>query len=145
METFGKQLEKALKIRGMEPEQLAEKICTRITYIYQYIYDKKIPKIETLGKIENVLNFKFENVYIHNIDESLNKKDVKVAFGLNLGRLLIDKRITVSEFARRTGMAPASISKYISGRGNPTLDILECISENLEVSIPELIATNNKE
>lgn len=50
-----------------------------------------------------------------------------------------EKGINLADLATKIGTSQASISRIITGNGNPTMDTMERISKALDVSISELI------
>ncbi|MDX6686281.1 MAG: hypothetical protein QOF86_2409 [Baekduia sp.] len=64
---------------------------------------------------------------------------VKVV-GTNLRRLRSDHGRTLSDLARASGVAKATLSALESGRGNPTLETLSALAAALQVPMGDLIA-----
>jgi transcriptional regulator with XRE-family HTH domain len=64
---------------------------------------------------------------------------VKVV-GTNLRRLRSDHGRTLSDLARASGVAKATLSALESGRGNPTLETLSALAAALEVPMGDLIS-----
>jgi transcriptional regulator with XRE-family HTH domain len=56
------------------------------------------------------------------------------SFGVELGRLLVDRHVTFRELAMRTGLAPATLNRYVSGKRRPDDATLELIAAALEVA-----------
>lgn len=50
-----------------------------------------------------------------------------------------EKGINLADLATKIGTSQASISRIITGNGNPTMDTMERISKALDVSISDLI------
>lgn len=63
---------------------------------------------------------------------------VKVV-GANLRRLRIDQSLSLSDLARSSGVAKATLSALESGRGNPTLETLSALAAALEIPMGDLI------
>ena len=58
---------------------------------------------------------------------------------VNLRRLRIARRLSLSELARATGMSKATLSSVESGRSNPTIETLASLAAALRVSLGELL------
>jgi transcriptional regulator with XRE-family HTH domain len=63
---------------------------------------------------------------------------VKVV-GTNLRRLRTDQGLSLSDLARTSGVAKATLSALEGGRGNPTLETLSALAAALEVPMGDLI------
>ncbi len=63
---------------------------------------------------------------------------VKVV-GANLRRLRTDQSLSLSDLARSSGVAKATLSALESGRGNPTLETLSALAAALEIPMGDLI------
>jgi transcriptional regulator with XRE-family HTH domain len=63
---------------------------------------------------------------------------VKVV-GTNLRRLRTDQSLSLSDLARSSGVAKATLSALEGGRGNPTLETLSALAAALEIPMGELI------
>ncbi len=63
---------------------------------------------------------------------------VKVV-GTNLRRLRTDQRLSLSDLARSSGVAKATLSALEGGRGNPTLETLSALAAALEIPMGDLI------
>ena len=55
----------------------------------------------------------------------MQKEEYAKAFGEHLKSLLEEKGMTQAEFARKTGLTEASVSRYIKGKGGRTPRILQ--------------------
>ncbi|UJR82828.1 helix-turn-helix domain-containing protein [Sandaracinus amylolyticus] len=64
---------------------------------------------------------------------------VRAHLGAALRRAREAKGLTVSELARRSGIAKATLSELEAGRANPTLETLWALAVPLEVSLGELV------
>ena len=51
----------------------------------------------------------------------MQKEEYAKAFGAHLKSLLEEKGMTQAEFARRTGLTEASVSRYINGNRSPRI------------------------
>jgi transcriptional regulator with XRE-family HTH domain len=63
---------------------------------------------------------------------------VKVV-GTNLRRLRTDQGLSLSDLARSSGVAKATLSALEGGRGNPTLETLSALAAALEIPMGDLI------
>jgi transcriptional regulator with XRE-family HTH domain len=63
---------------------------------------------------------------------------VKVV-GTNLRRLRTDQSLSLSDLARSSGVAKATLSALEGGRGNPTLETLSAVAAALEIPMGDLI------
>jgi len=63
---------------------------------------------------------------------------VKVV-GTNLRRLRTDQGLSLSDLARTSGVAKATLSALEGGRGNPTLETLSALAAALEIPMGDLI------
>lgn len=64
-------------------------------------------------------------------------------FKKNLRRALTAKHGLRSEVARRAGMAPNQIYRYLSGESTPSLDVLERLADALGVPASELLTDHS--
>lgn len=76
--------------------------------------------------------------YIARRDEILTEEEYKKEFCRRLRRRMYVKNISQSELSRRTGIDQGMISRYISGKANPTLHNGYKIARALDCSIDEL-------
>lgn len=60
-------------------------------------------------------------------------------FGVELGRLLGERRVTYRELSRRTGLAPQTLHRYAVGLRRPSDASLELIAAALELPVEELV------
>lgn len=58
----------------------------------------------------------------------------------NLGRLRMERGVSLSEIARQAGLAKGTLSKLELGVGNPTIDTLYAIAAVLEVPVSQLVS-----
>ncbi|MGE3597501.1 MAG: helix-turn-helix domain-containing protein [Dehalococcoidia bacterium] len=68
---------------------------------------------------------------------------IKSVIAKNLSWLRTERRITLSELARRCGVAKATLSKLEAGWGNPTLETLRSIAGALDVALGALLAEDD--
>jgi transcriptional regulator with XRE-family HTH domain len=61
------------------------------------------------------------------------------SFGVELGRLLLEHRVTYRELSRRTGLAPQTLHRYALGVRRPEDETLELIAAALELEPEDLI------
>ena len=64
---------------------------------------------------------------------------ISAVVGANLGRLRSDQNMSVSELARRSGVAKATLSNLEAGDGNPTVQTLTSLAEALGVTLGDLL------
>lgn len=69
---------------------------------------------------------------------------VKVV-GDNLKRLRADRTLSLSDLARGSGVAKATLSALEGGRGNPTLETLSALAAALQVPMGDLITAADPE
>jgi transcriptional regulator with XRE-family HTH domain len=69
---------------------------------------------------------------------------VKVV-GDNLKRLRADRALSLSDLARASGVAKATLSALEGGRGNPTLETLSALAAALQVPMGDLITAADPE
>jgi transcriptional regulator with XRE-family HTH domain len=61
-------------------------------------------------------------------------------FGVELGRLLTERRVSLRELSRRTGLARSTLQRYTSGERIPEDDAtVELIAAALETNVEELV------
>lgn len=66
-------------------------------------------------------------------------KNVAARVGTNLQRLRQERRLSLSEAARLSGIAKATLSNLEAGRGNPTIDTLAALADVLGVLPGDLL------
>ena len=57
---------------------------------------------------------------------------------IKLGKLIEDKGLKKSYIARKIGISPGLLSKYLSGERKPKLDTAKKLADILECSIEEI-------
>jgi transcriptional regulator with XRE-family HTH domain len=67
---------------------------------------------------------------------------VKVV-GTNLRRLRAEQGLTLSDLARASGVAKATLSALEGGRGNPTLETLSALAAALQIPMGDLITAED--
>jgi transcriptional regulator with XRE-family HTH domain len=70
----------------------------------------------------------------------LREMDIGTAVAANLKALRQQRGLTLSDLARRSGIAKGTLSKLEAGSSNPTLETLWTIADSLGVAIGELVA-----
>ena len=58
---------------------------------------------------------------------------------LRIKEILIQRGISLREFARISGISQSNLSNYINGNISPTLDTLNKIAHHLDVDVVELL------
>ena len=58
---------------------------------------------------------------------------------LRLKDILKEREMTLSSFAKVTGISPSNLSNYINGNISPTLETLEKIAKALNIEVTELL------
>lgn len=69
---------------------------------------------------------------------------VKVV-GTNLKRLRTEQALSLSDLARASGVAKATLSALEGGRGNPTLETLSALAAALEIPMGDIITAADPE
>ena len=69
----------------------------------------------------------------------MQKEEYAKAFGEYLKSLLEEKGMTQAEFARRTGMTEASVSRYISGQRTPRISQAYGMAQVIGIDMNTLI------
>ena len=69
----------------------------------------------------------------------MQKDEYAKAFGEYLKSLLEEKGMTQAEFARRTGMTEASVSRYISGQRTPRISQAYGMAQVIGIDMNTLI------
>lgn len=64
---------------------------------------------------------------------------MNVSFNERLNKLIIERKLSQSQFATETGITRARLNNYIKGRSEPGYDILLKMAKNLHVSIDYLL------
>jgi transcriptional regulator with XRE-family HTH domain len=72
---------------------------------------------------------------------AMSNEIVKVV-GTNLRRLRTEDGRTLSDLARASGVAKATLSALEGGRGNPTIETLSAIAAALEIPMGDLITSS---
>lgn len=67
---------------------------------------------------------------------------VKVV-GTNLRRLRAEQSLSLSDLARSSGVAKATLSALEGGRGNPTLETLSALAAALQIPMGDLITSSD--
>lgn len=62
-----------------------------------------------------------------------------VFVGQNTGRIRRQRRLTISELARRSGVSKATLLSIEDGAANPTIGTLESIATALEVGLSDMV------
>lgn len=57
---------------------------------------------------------------------------------LRLKEILVQRGITLKEFAQSSGISQSNLSNYLNGNISPTLDTLKKIALNLNIDLVEL-------
>ena len=74
-----------------------------------------------------------------NIFESFDEELLIYEFAKALKQILKDRGISQAELARRVGVSPQAVSKWVNRKGLPDVVMLVKISNALAVSVAELI------
>lgn len=61
--------------------------------------------------------------------------------GWQIKSLLAERNMTQSDLARKLGLTPMAVHKWITGKTVPTVDNLVCLSEIFDLGIDDIIAT----
>ena len=64
-------------------------------------------------------------------------------FAENLRRIMFDKRLKAADLARSTKIPPSIISRYLSGKNNPSTDNIMTISNYLGVHPQSLLSSSD--
>ena len=64
-------------------------------------------------------------------------------FAENLRRIMFDKRLKAADLARGTKIPPSIISRYLSGKNNPSTDNIMTISNYLAVHPQSLLGSSD--
>ena len=64
-------------------------------------------------------------------------------FAENLRRIMFDKRLKAADLARSTKIPPSIISRYLSGRNNPSTDNIMTIGNYLGVHPQSLLSSSD--
>jgi transcriptional regulator with XRE-family HTH domain len=70
----------------------------------------------------------------------MSNEIVKVV-GINLRRLRAEQSLSLSDLARSSGVAKATLSALEGGRGNPTLETLSALAAALQIPMGDIITT----
>ncbi|WP_297004225.1 helix-turn-helix domain-containing protein [uncultured Corynebacterium sp.] len=65
-------------------------------------------------------------------------------FPSTLAQLIADRGLSQAELARRVGVTPAAMSRYLSGDREPRFVTLTAIAEELGVHVNELLQTSDE-
>lgn len=65
--------------------------------------------------------------------------------GDRIKRLMMQNGLSQRELAEKTGVAEATISRYISGKHIPHLCVISCIADALHITVEELMQKDNEE
>ena len=60
-------------------------------------------------------------------------------FTMNLKKLMIERKMTAADIARKTGMTQAALSRYINGKRTPNINSVIKIAKALNVPIELLM------
>ena len=60
-------------------------------------------------------------------------------FTMNLKKLMIERKMTAADIARKTGMTQATLSRYINGKRTPNINSVIKIAKALNVPIELLM------
>lgn len=74
-----------------------------------------------------------------NVFESFDEELLTYEFSKALKQILKDRGISQAELARRVGVSPQAVSKWVNRKGLPDVVMLVKISNALAVSVAELI------
>ena len=74
-----------------------------------------------------------------NVFESFDEELLTYEFAKALKQILKDRGISQAELARRVGVSPQAVSKWVNRKGLPDVVMLVKISNALAVSVAELI------
>jgi len=66
-------------------------------------------------------------------------RPARSSFGVELGRLMLEQGVTYRELSLRTGLNPATIVRYASGKRRPSDRTLELLARALEREPKELL------
>ena len=61
--------------------------------------------------------------------------------GRQIKNLLTERNMTQSDLARKLGLTPMAVHKWIVGKSVPTVDNLVCLSEIFDLEIDHIIVT----
>ncbi len=64
---------------------------------------------------------------------------------LRLRKILTERNLSLAQLAKESGVTPANLSNYMSGKTSPTLDTLNKIAGALKLSITELFEEREKD
>jgi transcriptional regulator with XRE-family HTH domain len=71
--------------------------------------------------------------------------DIVSSCGSNVSRLRKVRGFSISDLARRSGVAKGIISRLESGTGNPTLETIQALADALGVLMTDLVTTQRDE
>lgn len=69
----------------------------------------------------------------------------RMLLSINMERLLSESGMQQKDFAEKTGISRASISKFVTNQGNPSFENIDKIADGFGVSVSELFTDHYHE
>lgn len=108
----------------------------------EYSFDKKTYELIAKLRDGRVIAYEEDNNTIRELPrdrDNLTEEEWRKEFGRRLKRIMWMKSVSQTELSERSGIGQTLISRYISGKANPSFYNVSKIARVLNCSIDEII------
>lgn len=149
---FAKNLKKVRQDKHLSVEKLAQLLEVPASTIWGYEGGKRTPSIDLPIRLNRVFDVNINwlltgsgEMYINTCENThaMIKNETAVKnfkdWGKRLSALLAENEQTTYAFAKRTGIKESRIEKFILDSAEPTINEINLIKSNVDISIDELL------
>ncbi|WP_459195782.1 helix-turn-helix domain-containing protein [Wukongibacter baidiensis] len=135
---FGQNIKRLREEYGLSQAELAEKLSVSEATINFFETDKRPPTYKVLNKILDLFNISADDLLGYNTIDP-------ITFGKRLGKLRLERSMTMDELGAILNLKRYNISNYENGKRVPNLETVYHMAEYFQVSIDYLLGrVNNK-
>lgn len=140
--TIGEKIKNARIKSGMTQAELANILGIPYQSISQWERGLRNPKYDTLQKIATALDTPIDSLFS---EESQAQYDKRETLGNRIKRLRKAANLTQKQFAKKLGVSVDTIQQYESGKRVPQINMIEKISDSLNIESIELFTGKPQE